>query len=658
MTPATPAAPSTPAFPVPPAITPNGTVVEDVVVRVNDQIISQSDVARSQQQLVQELQQSNATPADAADREKNMLRDMIDQQLLPSKAKALGTNADAQLTPPLDETRKQNKFETLEDLEKAVRQQGLSYEDFKANIRNGVITQQVVRDEVGRRLQMTQAQETAFYEAHKQEFEQPEQVRLSEILIPTPAEASEAQVAQAQAKANDVAAKLKDGAKFADLAKQYSGGTTAQQGGELGLFKRGALAKVLEDQTFPLEAGQSTAPIRTRQGFVVLKVVEHVKPGVPPMKDVEQDIQQAIYQEQMQPALRAYLTRLREEAYVDIRPGFVDSGASPKQTKIINSAYAPPTVKKKKNQSKSRYEGEFRRASVGPTRGDSEGDVARTPAPAAAATAAAPGVPAGTEQAAVAGTSVAPASSSSSAVAATTAAAPANNTGRFAREVSVKRQKVKKVHREKIRFGQAPRNALPAGPDEVATTNESGLTPGMPVGGLPAPATPQVADPEDPLAAAAAPVKKTRYSARAPQLKLRKKQAKTAKAQEKAIATPTPMTAEEKVAAKTQAAPLGLNGDTTKKKRKRKKGEKKERLQTKPQEAKPDKFANPTGPGTSNDLRKTPVGGTAPGSTTPNANPTTLPPATAPAPGAPVGPSVPGSTAPPAGSTTPAGTPQ
>ena len=64
-----------------------------------------------------------------------------------------------------------------------------------------MITQQVVRDEVGRRLQMTQAQEQAYYDAHKQDFEQPEQVRLSEILIPTPADATDAQVAQAQAKA-------------------------------------------------------------------------------------------------------------------------------------------------------------------------------------------------------------------------------------------------------------------------------------------------------------------------------------------------------------------------------------------------------------------------------------------------------------------------
>ena len=129
--------------------------------------------------------------------------------------------------------------------------------------------------------------------------------------------------------------------------RRYSGGPTAAQGGDLGLFKRGALAKVLEDQTFGLKAGESTAPIRTRQGFVILKVTDTSGGGVPPLKDVEPQIQEAMYMEQMQPALRAYLTKLREDAYIDIKPGFVDTGASPKQTKPVFTAYTPPVAKKK-----------------------------------------------------------------------------------------------------------------------------------------------------------------------------------------------------------------------------------------------------------------------------------------------------------------------
>ena len=565
------------SLPMPAAITPNGTVVEDVIVHVNDQIISRSDLERAVQQLSQEAQQSNATPAEVADRQKNLLRDMIDQQLLLSRAKELNLNVDAEVIRRLDDIRKQNHMETMDDLERAARAQGVSYEDFKAQIRNQLLTQQVVRDEVGRRLQMTQSQEQAYYEAHKQEFAQPEQIRLSEILIPTAADANDAAVAQAQAKADQVAAKLKAGDKFEDLAKTYSGGQTAAQGGDLGLYKRGALAKVLEDQTFDLKAGESTAPIRTRQGFVILKVTEHDAAGVPPLKDVEPQVQEAMYSEQMQPALRAYLTKLREDSYVEIAQGYVDSAATSKQTKYLFTAYAPPVVKKKKVEQKQRFDRGGRYSAV---------NKSATPVAGAGTTTATTGTTAATT-----GTTAAIATTGTTATRGKTTKAKASS-------------KPKKIKREKIRFGQAPRNSLPAGPQETAVGGDIGAgatSAAVPPSGTIAGAAPAAAPGtaiaplegvdmaststtiEDPLAPKPVDVKKTRFSDRAKTEKVVKAKNQATKAKEKALATPAPADAEEKATQQAQAAPLGLNGDTTKKKKKVKvKGAPKERLQNKP----------------------------------------------------------------------------
>ena len=231
-------------LPVTPAITPNGTVVEDVIVHVNDLIISRSDVERAEMALAEENRQSGASPADSAQRQKDLLRDMIDKELLLSRGKELGVDVSAEVVRQLDEIRKQNKMATMEDLEAAARQQGVSFEDFKAGIRDRLIQQQVVRDEVGRRLQITQGQEQAYYDTHKQDFAQPEQIKLSEILVPTAADADDAAIAQAQAKADGIEAKLKAGGSFEEIAKTNSGGPTAAQGGDLGMYKRGALAKV------------------------------------------------------------------------------------------------------------------------------------------------------------------------------------------------------------------------------------------------------------------------------------------------------------------------------------------------------------------------------------------------------------------------------
>ncbi len=582
--PAATAQPQTSALPAPAAVTPNGVVVEDIIVRVNDQIISRSDLERSQQQLQQEMQQNNVPPDQAAEAEKNLLRDMIDKQLMLSRAKELGLNADSEVVRRLDEIRKQYKLDTLEDLEKAARQQGISYEDFKANIRDGILEQQVVRDEVGRRLQMTQGQEQAYYDAHKQDFEQPEQIRLSEILVPTPADAKDDVIAQAQARANDIAAQIKAGAKFDELAKKVSGGPTAAQGGDLNYFKRGALAKVLEDQTFGLKAGESTAPIRTRQGFVILKVTEHQPAGVQPLKDVEPQVQEAMYMEQLQPALRVYMTKLREDAYIDIKPGFVDTGASPKQTKPVFTAYTAPVPKKKTVVEKQRFD-----------RGGKFSTVAKNEAPPAGSAGSATGSAAGGSTAGAAATAGA-----TTDVAATTPTTP--TPAAAAKTVSSSKAtsgKQKKIKREKVRFGQAPRNSLPAGPEDTLTDKGLGLSASEGPGAAAAPGaamapgestttiTPS-SDP-DPLTPKPVSTGKTRYAARAKTEAATKAANKTAKAQDKAKATPVAATTDEKEAQAAQSAPLGLNGDTAKKKKKEKvKGESKERIQEKPKEpAKP-----------------------------------------------------------------------
>src|SRR5665213_377913 len=332
-----------------------GTPVEQIVARVNDQVITNSDLKRAQDQLAQESRHGNLTLDQYNVAEKNLLRDLIDQQLLLSKGKQLGVTGDTQLIKRLDDIRKQNHLASLDDLEKAVEQSGTSYEAFKANIRNSIITQAVVRQEVGSKMQMSQADIAKYYKEHLDEFAQPESIHLNEILIPTEENATQAQLDAADAKAKEVEAKLKAGGSFADLAKEYSGGPTAQQGGDLGEFKRGALAKVLEDQTFDLPVAGYTEPIRTRQGYIILQVTVHNPGGTPPMQKVEQKIEEAMYMQKIEPAVRQYLTRLRDEAYIDIRPGYTDSAASSNETKPTFAAYTPPQPKKKKKQ-KARYD--------------------------------------------------------------------------------------------------------------------------------------------------------------------------------------------------------------------------------------------------------------------------------------------------------------
>ena len=529
----------------------NGKVIEDIVARVNDQIITQSDYDRAAEQLDGEAKQQAIPARELQQKQADLLRDLIDKQLLLSKGKELGITGETELIKRLDGIRKQNHLDSLEDLEKAAQQQGVSYEDFKANIRDSIITEQVVRDEVGRHITMSPTDVQKYFKDHETEFAQPESVTLNEILIPTPVQAGAegadaAQVSAAQAQAEAIEAKLAAGAKFEDLAKPAPTDPTAPKSVNLGEYHRGQLAKEIEDKAFALNAGQYTQPIRTKQGFIILQATQRQLGGDASFKQVEPQVEEALFMERMQPALRVYLTKLREEAFVDLKPGVVDTGASGNEMRLTYSAYTPPAEKKKKKFARSRFRGRDRS-----TQAPAKTQTAATQTPGATTSGATtPGASAATPEAGTAATAAA--------TAATGASKPATQ------QASNNDQNVQKPgKKEKIRFGQAPRESLPS--SQVAAAN-------VPSG----PDTnPSVTTPDtryvnpDGTVSSTTPAeneRKTRLSNRPPVKKVKKDKSDPN--------APPPPTPEDLASQKVQNAPLGLADQATDQKKPKPKGDK------------------------------------------------------------------------------------
>lgn len=335
-------------------------IVDQIIARVNDQIITSSQFQRAKDSRIQELKQQfpNDWQTRWAAAEKDVLREMIDEQLLLEKGKELGITGETETVKQLDKMRQEMGLPTMQALEDEAKKQGISFEDYKESIRTRVVTQQVIGQEVGSKIHITNEEVQDFYNKHSQEMVGPEEITLSEILVSTQpktqadksgqqqntaakdtAEKPDEQkaedpalVAKAEAKAKFIYTQLKTGAKFDDLAKKESDGSTAAQGGPLGTFKKGELAKEFEDKTLSLKPGEFTEPIRTKQGFLILKVDAHRSAGVPPLKQVEDKIREAIYSQKLEPAARAYLAKLREQAYIEVKSGFVDTGATANQS--------------------------------------------------------------------------------------------------------------------------------------------------------------------------------------------------------------------------------------------------------------------------------------------------------------------------------------
>jgi peptidyl-prolyl cis-trans isomerase SurA len=348
---AQPAPAVAPAAPPTTPTQPKSVVIEEVVARVNDEIITTSDLQHSRGTLMDDVRQSctGCTPeqiqAQYDAKQPDMLRDLIDQSLLVQRAKDMDMNVESDVVKKLDDIRQQNNIASMEDLESKIEAAGMDYEDYKNNIRTSLLTQEVIRREVGSRIIISHEDVLKYYNDHQDEFTRPEQVVLREIFISTDKK-DPSEIPALRKKADDMLNRVHNGDDFGGLAKHFSDGGTAADGGELGTFQHGQLAPDIEDQVFKMNRNDVTGVIETKTGFLILQVEQRYAAGLQPLDKVEEEINSKLYMSKMEPALRDYLKQLRQDSFVEVKPGYVDTAAVP-LTGIVEVSPAPDTAKKR-----------------------------------------------------------------------------------------------------------------------------------------------------------------------------------------------------------------------------------------------------------------------------------------------------------------------
>jgi peptidyl-prolyl cis-trans isomerase SurA len=354
---AAPKKPATTPIKKPAAPTSEGKVVEEIVARVNNEVITRSELQHSVATAEEDAKadcQNRCTPEQlknlTEDRQKNALRELIDQSLLVQRAKDMGISVEPDVIKQLDQIRIENKLPSMEALEQAVSGQGMNWEDFKNNIRTGLLTKKVISSEVGSHINVTKDEIQKYYDEHKAEFMRPEQVVLRSIEINTTGK-DEVEVAELKKKAETALKRIQDGEDFGEIAKRFSDGSTAKQGGYLGEYKRGELSKELEDTVFAMKKNALTPVMETKQGFLIMQVLEHYDEGEQSLAKVSNEIEGKLYNEHLEPALRDYLKTLREESYVVIKPGYQDA-AGGGNSEIQEVSATPEVTKSKKGHKK------------------------------------------------------------------------------------------------------------------------------------------------------------------------------------------------------------------------------------------------------------------------------------------------------------------
>jgi parvulin-like peptidyl-prolyl isomerase len=335
------------------------TVMEQIIAKVNGDIITRSEIDRSRRQLEQEMKARGLTASNIQetikDREKDFLRDRIDHLLLVQKGKELSISVDNEVSKWLAEIQKSSKIADPEKFQQFIKEQtGMSFEDFKSETRNNMLTQRVIRQEVGSRINVPRAEVVKYYEEHKQDFLREERVFLRELLLAADPKDPKA-TAEAEKKAKDLVVRARKGEKFFELARDNSQSETAANGGELPPFKKGELMKQIEDLVWEKDRGFVTDPIKIPNGFLIVRVEEHQRAGQAQLEEIENEIMERLYAPKMQPAIREYLTKLRSDAFLEIRDGYVDSAAAPgKSTKWTDPAQLRPETVTKEEVASSR----------------------------------------------------------------------------------------------------------------------------------------------------------------------------------------------------------------------------------------------------------------------------------------------------------------
>jgi len=335
-------------------------VMEQIVAKVNGEIITKSELERMKKNMVEDMKARGASAAEVSqamqEREKDFLREKIDTMLLVQKGRDLSINLDPEVTKYIAGLQRQSKITDTDKFQAYVRENtGMPYEDYRAEVKNNMLTRRVIGQEVSSKIIIPKAEVRKYYDEHKDEFKREERVFLREIFLNIEGK-SEAEKAAVEKKAKDLVNRARKGEKFGDLARDNSDADSAKNEGELPPYKKGELRKELEEKVWAAKRNDVVDPIAFPNGWLIVKVDEHHQAGLAEFEEVENEVMNKLFEPRMQPAVREYLTKLRSEAFLEIRDGYSDSAAAAgKSTKWNDPAVLrPETVTRSEVASQTR----------------------------------------------------------------------------------------------------------------------------------------------------------------------------------------------------------------------------------------------------------------------------------------------------------------
>jgi peptidyl-prolyl cis-trans isomerase SurA len=314
-------------------------ILERILVKVNGEIITQTDLEQRQVSFLRQQQNRAISEADLDQDEQlkkilieitpRILADAIDEMLIVQRGRELGYRmTDEQFRNILDQIKKENNIQTEEQFQEALRQEGMTMVDLRRALERQMLIQRVQQSEVVGRINITEIEAQEFYEAHPEQFTTPATVTLREILISVPgvggggdpnqALFSAGLDEQARERAEAVRERVVSGGEdFAQVASEVSDAPSKENAGLIGPINRDELAPALLEILDKLQTGEVSEIIRTPRGYQILKLEAATAAGLQPFETVRDRIADHVYQQKMRAHFERYVQRLRAQAIIE-----------------------------------------------------------------------------------------------------------------------------------------------------------------------------------------------------------------------------------------------------------------------------------------------------------------------------------------------------
>ena len=293
-------------------------IVERILAVVNDEIITDADLDLVIAPVVAQMRTlytGDELDARIGSAKKEFLNKLIEDKLILSEAKRKQVIVkDSEVDDMMTEVR--NKFPDRDQFLKALDDQGLTEKKLWNRFHDQVMTQKYVSFEVRSKVSVSPGEIAEYYKAHEADFEQGDRVKLEQILVRVGSRTDE----DAKAFADNLATQIKGGKSFEDLAKSYSEGTEAKDGGDMGWIEKGQLLGDIDEKIFSISPGEITSPIKSALGYHIFKVLDRQQAAPRPLADARNEIQDLIYKEKVKKKLEVWIAGLRKNAYISIRP--------------------------------------------------------------------------------------------------------------------------------------------------------------------------------------------------------------------------------------------------------------------------------------------------------------------------------------------------